>query len=227
MSGKQRKLYWDTCVFLAWFKQETCWPSEVMDGMAQTMDEWRNGSLLLVTSSITLLEVLSSNLTIDQKNVISKTLSHRNVQVMDCDRRVSAKAAVIREFYDDRVFQPDGQVKSGRIIGMGDAIHLATALHYNVLDFQTLDGSGKHKRKFSLLDLDGSIAGARLSIKLPKFIPPPVVSDSPMSSTAGGQQLTLAEEFERAGKAACVHQIIALVRAAIDRNAFRLEKVTK
>jgi hypothetical protein len=70
MSGKARALYWDTCVFLAWIKNETCWPTEVTDGIQQTIDEWRNGMVILVTSSITLLEIWSApGLTTEQKTL--------------------------------------------------------------------------------------------------------------------------------------------------------------
>ena len=178
MSGKPRRLYWDTCVFLAWIKAETCWPQDVTDGIQQTVDEWSSGKVVIVTSSITLLEILSSQLSIVQKDEITKAFARPALQLVDLDRRIAGKASVIRQFYDDRVFKPDGSVESGRIIGMGDAIHLATALSLDRLsEFQTLDGSGKQGKKFGLLGLNDDVAGTRLSIRLPKYIPPPVFSD--------------------------------------------------
>ena len=50
---------------------------------------------------------------------------------------------------------------------MGDAFHLATALHYTVNEFHTLDGSGRHGRRTDLLKLNGNVAGARLIIVQP------------------------------------------------------------
>jgi hypothetical protein len=140
--------------------------------------------------------------------------------VKDVDRRVAGRASVIRQFYDDRVYHPNGEVKSGRIIGMGDAIHLATALQYDVLDFQTLDGSGKKARKFNLLALDGSVAGARLNIKMPKYIPPPVFSEAPIVSTTGGRQLSLLDALAE-DRSRVMQQIAVLLKLACQQGKFR------
>jgi hypothetical protein len=58
---------------------------------------------------------------------------------------------------------------------------------FEVAEFQTLGGSGKNKRRFDHLRLDGSVAGARLSIKMPKYVPPLEPLKGPVSSVAGSQ----------------------------------------
>lgn len=98
MSGKKRKIYWDTCVFLAWIKQETCWPDEVSKGIEQSVEDWRAGHLIIVTSTITLLEIHSSQLTIAQKDELAKAFAHPHLQLVDPDRRIIGKASHIRQF---------------------------------------------------------------------------------------------------------------------------------
>ena len=129
MRGKPKRLYWDTCVFLAWLKNETCWPEDVLKGIEQTVEELRARSVVIVTSAITMLEILSSQMTKEQKDAFAKVFSDPQLQLIDVDRRIAGKASAIRSYYDDRQFKPDGGV-SGRIMGMGDAIHLATAIHH-------------------------------------------------------------------------------------------------
>lgn len=171
MSGKQKVLYWDTCVFLAWIKNETCWPEDVSKGIEQSIEQWRSRLIVIATSSITMLEVLSSQLSKEHNDAFAKVFSDPHLQLIDVDRRIAVKAHAIRSHYDHREFKPDGS-QVGKIMGMGDAIHLATAIHFDVSEFQTLDGAGKRKRKFDLLTLDGNVAGARLPIKLPNYVPP-------------------------------------------------------
>lgn len=187
MRGKPKRLYWDTCVILAWIKNETCWPEDVLKGIEQTVEEWRARSVVIVTSAITMLEILSSQMTKEQKDAFAKVFSDPHLQLIDVDRRIAGKASAIRSHYDDRQFKPDGGVLSGRIMGMGDAIHLATAIHHEVLEFQTLDGLSKKPRAHDLLALDGNVAGARLSIRLPKYVPPPEPLHGPISTTKGDQ----------------------------------------
>jgi len=64
MSGNEvkRVLYWDTCVYLAWLKGEDNGAS-VNEGIAEAVDENWDGKLLIVTSTITLTEVLEATLT--------------------------------------------------------------------------------------------------------------------------------------------------------------------
>lgn len=186
MAGKRRIVYWDTCVFLAWIKGETCWSEDITKGIQQTVEEWRARHIVIATSTVTMLEVLSSQMTMEHKDAFTKIFADPHLQLCDMDRRVAGKASAIRSEYDNRVVKPDGSV-TGSIMGAGDAIHLATAIHYNVDEFQTLDGSGARKRRTSLLGLDGNVAGTRLSIRLPKYVPPPEPREGPVQTFAGTQ----------------------------------------
>jgi predicted nucleic acid-binding protein len=196
MSGRKRRIYWDTCVFLAWIKAETVWPEDVLKGISQSVEEWRSGRLIIVTSAITLVELQSSRLTKEHHTAIAAAFGHPGLQLIDLDRRISGKAAHVRNYYDDRVFKADG-TKTGKVIGLGDAIHLATAIHIGVDEFQTLDGTSKNPRKYDLLRLGDVVADARLVIRVPAFIAPPEPLKGPLTALAGDQPglFDLAEEL--------------------------------
>jgi|GEM_PF-1710858 len=222
MSGKPKLLYWDTCIFLAWIKMETCWPEDVTKGIEQVVDSWRSGKTIIVTSSLTMLEVLSAQLSVDQKDLLRKVFSQPTLQLVDIDRRISAKASVIRQFYDDRTFHEDGSLKSGRIMGIGDAIHLATALSVDRLsEFQTLDGAGKQRKKFALLDLGETVAEARLNIRLPRYVPPPVLLDAPAAAPGFQSSLAFEDSIPLNDPHDGTREIIAVLREAIRQCRFR------
>jgi hypothetical protein len=199
MSGKPRLIYWDTCVFLAWIKGESCWPEDVTKGIEQIVEQNAAKEVILVTSVITLAEILQANLTVEQKDKVAGIFRNPTLQLIDVDRRVAGKAATIRAAYDSRTFNPDGAVKSGSIMGMGDSIHLATAVHFEVHEFQTLDGAGRRKRRFDLLTLDGNVAGARLAIKTPQYVVPPQPLTGPVPEPVHGAQLSLLRDDKTGG----------------------------
>lgn len=173
MSGKKaRKFYWDACIFLAWIKQETGWPDDVTKAIQQMIDWAKAKQIVIVTSALTKIEVLAAKLTVEQKARFRSIFAAPYFQLVDLDRRVSDKASVIREHYDSREVDKDGNVIAGSIMAMGDSIHLATAIHFNIDEFITLDGAGKRQRRLDILSLDGDVAGARLSIHIPKYVPP-------------------------------------------------------
>lgn len=53
-------------------------------------------------------------------------------------------------------------------IRVPDAIHLASAIHYEAAEFHTFDGARRDGGVGKLLTLDGNVAGHRLRICTPK-----------------------------------------------------------
>lgn len=159
-----------------------------MKGVEQEIERAYANELTIITSVLTLNEVLQSQMTMEQKDRYQKIFHHASLQLVDIDRRIAADAATIRGYYDKRVFDKSGRRVSGNVmVAMGDAFHLATALHYEVTEFKTLDGAGRHKRHYDLLALNGNVAGRRLSIVPPKYIPPPEPLAGPVSPVSGEQ----------------------------------------
>jgi hypothetical protein len=140
---RARRRYWDTCVFLAWIKDETVWPENVRKGIAQTIEMAMAGEVVIVTSTLTLAEILEAKMTPEQRVKFAGIFSAPYLQLVDMDRRISTKSSVIRDHHDTRTYDQDGRQNGGSFMRLPDAIHLATAIHMNVDVVNTLDGSGQ------------------------------------------------------------------------------------
>lgn len=161
-TGKQQIIYWDTCVFLAWMKDETRPPGD-MEGIAEVAKLVMADQVILITSILTRAEILEGKL---KPGVIEKydELMHRsNVVPQNLDPPVARLTSKIRDFYRTTDFE----------LLIPDAIHLATAIHYNTDEFQTFDGvkpkkpRDKRYARSGLLLLDGNVAGHELKIRKP------------------------------------------------------------
>jgi hypothetical protein len=61
MSGGSPLYYWDTCLFLAWLQDESRKSGE-MDGVREFIERSKRREVRLMTSTITLVEVLSAKI---------------------------------------------------------------------------------------------------------------------------------------------------------------------
>lgn len=154
-----KKIYWDSCVFIAWLKDEVR-PGHEMDGVYECVEEVEAGRVGIFTAVTTVTEVLESKMTVAIKTKYTEVMNGRKVQFIPTDLRVGEKASELRDFY----------LKQSKIDGKDpltqpDAIHLATAIHYRADEFWTFDNGGYGGR--SLLSLDGNVAGYPLNICKP------------------------------------------------------------
>lgn len=139
--------YWDSCIFLAWLKNEA---NEliVVEGMEETAKDVDSGTIHLVTSVVTITEVLQGRLDISQKKLFDDFFKRKNVHRVELTLRTATLSHEIRDYYDQQ----------GTVLSTPDCQHLATAIIYKANEFHTLDGSGK-KKKGKLVPLSGKIAG--------------------------------------------------------------------
>ena len=157
MNGKL--IYWDSCVFLAYFKNEVR-PAGEMEGLLDLAKEVDAGKRTLVTSVMTRMEILRSTLTPEQNRKYDLLFKRRNLQEMPIDRRVVALAHDLRDFYQ--------KVGDGLpTLATPDAIHLATAIQYQVDVFYTFDGRNEARKRRGLLPLNGNVAGRSLTVMRP------------------------------------------------------------
>ena len=68
MAGAEPTYYWDTCLFLAWIKDEERLSGE-MDGVREIIERSKRREVKIVTSVLTTVEVLDSRLPVGLKTL--------------------------------------------------------------------------------------------------------------------------------------------------------------
>lgn len=148
MAGNNTPLYyWDTCLFLAWLKDEERSTGE-MDGVRDIIQRMKRRDVKVMTSVLTVVEVLAARIPVGIDGAFKDLLKRVNRQSIDI--RVASLAHDLRNHY----------VAAGRSIKTPDAIHLATAIHYRAAEFHTFDDK--------LLVLSGNVGGHRLIVCKPE-----------------------------------------------------------
>lgn len=168
MSGSKRNSYWDTCILLAHIKGEKHRPRE-LEGIREQVTLMERGNLVLVTSAITLTEILQSKLTDHHKDLLSKLYLNKSFQIIETHITIAWLASEIRDFYQQK-HDMDGSLK----LATPDAIHLATAIYAECPCFYTFD-DGKCGNSLGLLSLNGSKIADKYTIDIER---PPCATPS-------------------------------------------------
>jgi predicted nucleic acid-binding protein len=159
MAGTEPVYYWDSCLFLAWIKDEERQTGD-MDGVREVIDRVKRRDAKIITSVLTITEVLDSKLPAGMKALMDGLLKRVNRVGMEI--KIARMAHDLRDYYVQRSSEFDGKT-----VAVPDAIHLATAILYRVTEFHTFDGGGKGK-SLGLLPLSGDVGGHRLKICKPQ-----------------------------------------------------------
>jgi hypothetical protein len=146
MPGTNPIFYWDTCLFLAWLKDENRNLGE-MDGVREIISRSQRRDCRLMTSVLTSVEVLQANIPAGVDTMFNGLM--RRMSRIGIDTKVAQLGHDIRNHY----FKKQQSVKTP------DAIHLATAVLNRADEFHTFDDR--------LLALSGDVAGHRLIICKP------------------------------------------------------------
>ena len=156
-------IYWDTCVFLAWIKDETRAEGEMAGVYAVVLDVMASRARL-ITSVITREEIQLPRLNADQLERFTKVFDRTNVKTIPMSDAIATKAGQLRHHYQT--------IGDGRPpLCKEDARHLATAIIYAVSVFHTFDEADK-KGCRGLLGLNGNVAGHALKIAKPESSQP-------------------------------------------------------
>lgn len=146
MPGTNPLYYWDTCLFLAWLKDEQRGSGE-MDGVREIVERSKKRDCSIMTSVLTTVEVLQSTIPAGVATMFGGLMKRLT--------RVGIEAKVAQLAHDIR----DYCAKDGRSIKTPDALHLATAILYRADEFHTFDDR--------LIALSGNVAGHKLLICKP------------------------------------------------------------
>jgi predicted nucleic acid-binding protein len=138
------QIYWDSDAFLGWFQEET----GKVDCCEGTIERAQNGEALIVTSALTIAEVLwlkgGPQIPQDKAELVRKFFRRSYIRVRNVTRAISQDA-------QDLVWSNGIRPK--------DAIHVATALDAKVAALETFDGG--------LLSKSGSLGNPPLLIRKP------------------------------------------------------------
>ena len=157
------KFYWDAAPLIAWITDEKRADPTEMTGLAEVIEMVERGRAILMTSVLWRAEVLDASISAAQKKRLEDVFDGRNIQELSIDSRVMALTGEIRSFH--AASKKKGTLKNIRV---PDAIHLASAIHYEATEFHTFDGARAGSNKGGLLTLDGNVAGHKLRICVPK-----------------------------------------------------------
>ncbi len=158
MPNNPKLLYWDSCIFLAWLKDEKR-PGDEMAGLASIAREVEKKNFSVITSVITIAEILTGRSGEEVVADFRKLFQRSNFQLINVDERIATKGSEIRNHYIEKAKRE--KVPS---IRFADSLHLATAITSGASRFHTFDGS--HEKR-GLLDLNGDVAGYPLVIEKP------------------------------------------------------------
>ncbi len=170
MSGStKRKIYWDTCIFLAWIQEEKPpkrKPGD-MEGIESVIKSLSRGELLILTSVLTHTEVLASKMNDRAKKRYGDIFERPDVIEIAVDHTIAILASEIRDFYiQAKDNLPEGQRKAAMIVDIPDSLHVATAITYEAEEFQTFDGDDGG-RPNGLLRLGDQVATYTLKVRKP------------------------------------------------------------
>jgi predicted nucleic acid-binding protein len=182
MAAGKPKICWDSCVYISLLTGENRTPAE-MKCLYEVENLANQGRAVIFASVITLVEVLECKLTPEQAAKFQGLVANPDTPFMQVDTKVAALAHEIRSYYEGRVSTPD-------------AIHLATAIHFEATALQTYDGCRK-KKHHDLLMLDQPIAGKyMIPITIPQIPQLEVEAEAevpPMFAATAGQETEKAE----------------------------------
>jgi predicted nucleic acid-binding protein len=117
---------WDTCVFIAWLKQEENKPLADIELVVNEID---SGHAVLVVSVTVFTEIQRSKFTNEQWERFQGFLTRSNVVVANTTPDIAQKGSEIR----DRAEADERRIKTG------DATIVATAIAYGVDALHTFD----------------------------------------------------------------------------------------
>jgi len=161
MSGKD-KAYWDSCIFIAYLNDEIRDDPLDMLGIDELATLFDMGQIDLVTSTITITEVLRTSIKPEDYQRFRLLFSRKNCHLVDVTRKIAEISHEIRNFY----YQPPAAT-----LTVPDCIHLATAIWFQCGAFYTFNGEGKRP---GLLSLNNPIANLYdLQIQKPTPTSPP------------------------------------------------------
>lgn len=154
MRIKKQRVYWDSCVVIAYITGEPR-PDNEMDGVHDCSDDILRGKTILVSLRDVIFEEVQLR-TVEAAEKFRQLYKRSGIELVSIDLRIERLAAELRRYYE---------TNGPKEMRERDSLHLAAAIHYKVDAFYTFD-RGK-KGGVNLLSLSGNVAGFPLIITKP------------------------------------------------------------
>ena len=162
MAGNNPVYYWDTCVFIAWLKNEKTRKPGEMEAVQNCLERFKKGQLSLMTSVLTVTEITVAKIPAGIETQLDEVMQRSNFTRLSVDIRVAKLARDLRNHY------LIDQHYKGNTVTVPDSLHLATAILYRASEFHTFDENNTPRHKsLGLLPLSGNVAGHNLVICKP------------------------------------------------------------
>jgi predicted nucleic acid-binding protein len=163
MAGSNPIYYWDTCIFLAWLKDEQSRKAGEMTGVYDCLNKFKRRELSLMTSTLTITEITIAKIPAGTETLLDGAMQRPNFTKISADVKVARLARDLRNYYLSRENEYEGKTLS-----VPDAIHLASAILYRATEFHTFDGKdGTRDKTLGLLPLSGNVGGHAITICKP------------------------------------------------------------
>lgn len=144
MGGKSGVVYWDTSAFLALLKGEDTHGDGVLEALVSQAGAFDRGAIILATSTVGIMEVLSSNIPEGLCEKFEGMVRRSNFQTVTASETVARKAAHLRKHCYVRG-QTNGDAT--HILSPADALHVASAMLLDADILVTLDSKNKGGKK--------------------------------------------------------------------------------
>ena len=162
MAGSNPILYWDTCVFLVWLKNELHRAQGDMQGVVDCLNKFKRREISIATSVLTLTEITVAKIPAGADNMLETTMQRTNFTKIGVDIKIARMARDLRNYY---LVRPEF---NGKTLSVPDSIHLASAIVYRVTEFNTFDEKdGARDKTLGLMQLSGNVGGHNLVIRKP------------------------------------------------------------
>lgn len=134
--------YWDSCIFFEWLNEEESATQSQRSAISRILADNEDRKNLIITSSITHLEVLPDKLNSEdayKEEQYFSIFDGKRFLVLEIGENVIRLAREIRNYY----YRPATADDSHKIMDLGDSIHLAAAVINGANEFHTRDNSKK------------------------------------------------------------------------------------
>ena len=163
--------YWDACIFYEFLNKDQTHEGRAA-AVRQLAEQNRRKTNRICTSVVTHIEVIPNKIDPAVEKTYYDLFNSMFFFDVELSRPIVSLSREIKDYY----YQPKNPPENHKMLGTGDAIHLATAIIENVTHLHTRDGKRKGGN-VPLLGLAESSAHGKICGKYPLKVVDPEIFD--------------------------------------------------